>query len=77
VLGHESPGFDATPKTKVAKSPKVKTITSSKKGAIDILDDDVTPVIDEEDDGLGCKDAWLCHPISLRPLRLLHPNARK
>jgi hypothetical protein len=68
VVGHESEGLPQG----ITRAPRVQTaakLTRAKVASID--EDSIVDNCEEEDDGLGCKDAWLCHPISCRPLRLL------
>ncbi len=65
ILGHESAGQGAARRT-----PRVATAKTLKVTFIEEDDEDNGPIdMCEDDDGLGCPGATVCHPISMIPLR--------
>ncbi len=79
INGHESAGFDTTPKaTKPARTPSAPRVQATARrtrqaNVLDIDREDI--VIEDDDDGLGCQDAMQLHPISFRPIKSLYCRA--
>ena len=69
IKGHESEGFDATPKEKAPKVQREAKQQSHARSRVAAIDSDDAPVEEIDDDGNGSPFAVVCHPISMIPLR--------